>query len=39
MRLSASGKSYRKAYLHECAQSFYDGHKEAFAFWGGFLPA
>ncbi len=35
MRLSASGKTFRKAYLHECAESFYDGHNEAFAFFGG----
>ncbi len=35
MRLSASGKTFRKAYLHECAESFYDGHNEAFASFGG----
>jgi transposase len=35
MRLSASGKAFRKAYVHECGESFYDGHNEAFAFFGG----
>ena len=35
MRLSASGKAFRKAYVHECGESFYDGHNEAFASFGG----
>ncbi len=35
MRLSASGKAFRKAYVHECGESFYDGHNDAFAFFGG----
>ncbi len=35
MRLSASGKTFRKAYVHECGESFYDGHNDAFAFFGG----
>lgn len=35
MRLSASGKTFRKAYVHECGESFYDGHVEAFEFFGG----
>lgn len=35
MRLSASGKSFRKAYVHQAGESFYDGHVEAFAFFGG----
>ena len=38
MRLSASGKTFRKAYVHECGESFYDGHADAFAFFGG-IPA
>ena len=35
MRLSASGKTFRKAYVHQCGESFYDGHNDAFAFFGG----
>lgn len=35
MRLSASAKTFRKAYVHECGESFYDGHNDAFAFFGG----
>jgi len=35
MRLSASGKAFRKAYVHQCGESFYDGHNDAFAFFGG----
>jgi transposase len=35
MRLSASGKAFRKAYVHECGESFYDGHNDAFVFFGG----
>jgi transposase len=35
MRLSASGKAFRKAYVHQCGESFYDGHNGAFAFFGG----
>lgn len=35
MRLSASGKAFRKAYLHECGESFYDGHNDAFEAFGG----
>lgn len=38
MRLSASGKTFRKAYGHECGESFYDGHNEAFDAFGG-VPA
>ena len=29
MRLSASGKTFRKAYVHQCGESFYDGHNVA----------
>jgi transposase len=35
MRLSKSGKTFRKAYVHQAGESFYDGHVEAFAFFGG----
>jgi transposase len=35
MRLSASGKTFRRAYVHQCGESFYDGHVEAFEFFGG----
>ena len=35
MRLSASGKAFRKAYVHQCGESFYDGHNDAFVFFGG----
>ena len=35
MRLSAPGKAFRKAYVHQCGESFYDGHNDAFAFFGG----
>jgi len=35
MRLSASGKAFRKAYVHQCGESFYDGHNDAFTFFGG----
>lgn len=35
MRLSSSGKAFRKAYVHECGESFYDGHNDAFAYFGG----
>lgn len=35
LRLSASGKAFRKAYVHQCAESFYDGHNGAFEALGG----
>ena len=35
MRLSLSGKSFRKAYVHQAGESFYDGHVEAFSLFGG----
>lgn len=38
LRLSASGKAFRRAYLHECFEAFADGHVEAFKCFGG-VPA
>lgn len=35
MRLSMSGKTFRKAYVHQAGESFYDGHVDAFDFFGG----
>jgi transposase len=38
MRLSASGKAFRRAYLHEAQEVFFDGHVRAFDTFGG-VPA
>lgn len=38
MRLSASGRSYVRAYLNECQEVFLDGHVRAFDHFGG-VPA
>lgn len=38
MRLSASGRSYPRAYLNECQEVFLDGHVRAFDHFGG-VPA
>jgi transposase len=35
MRLSLSGKTFRKAYVHQAGESFYDGHVEAFELFDG----
>ena len=35
MRLSASGKAFRRAYLHEAQEVFFDGHVRAFDTFGG----
>ncbi|MGH7751053.1 MAG: IS21 family transposase, partial [Candidatus Dormibacteria bacterium] len=35
MRLSASGRSFPRAYLNECQEVFLDGHVQAFAYFGG----
>ena len=35
MRLSASGKAFRRAYLHEAQEVFFDGHVRAFDMFGG----
>lgn len=35
MRLSASGKSFERAYLNECQEVFLDGHVRAFERFGG----
>ena len=35
MRLSASGRSFPRAYLNECQEVFLDGHVRAFAHFGG----
>ena len=35
MRLSASGRSYARAYLNECQEVFLDGHVRAFAHFNG----
>jgi len=35
MRLSASGRSYPRAYLNECQEVFLDGHVQGFAHFGG----
>jgi transposase len=35
MRLSASGRSYPRAYLNECQEVFLDGHVRAFAYFNG----
>ena len=35
MRLSASGKAFRRAYLHEAQEVFFDGHVRAFDAFGG----
>ena len=35
MRLSASGKAFRRAYLHEAQEVFFDGHVRAFEAFGG----
>ena len=38
MRLSASGKAFRRAYLNEAQEAFLDGHVRAFEHFGG-VPA
>jgi transposase len=35
MRLSASAKAFRRAYLHEAQEVFFDGHERAFEAFGG----
>jgi transposase len=35
MRLSASGRSFSRAYLNECQEVFVDGHVRAFEHFGG----
>ena len=35
MRLSASGRTFTRAYLNECQEVFLDGHVQAFEYFGG----